>query len=286
MLRGLCERAIRAYSGARGGFMTRSRASVRGGRGRSVDASLSPGELRSRRLGLGLTQAELAVRLGVTANTLARWERGELRPVHPAEVARRLARIGRMSRTSEPSAGPHDRLSVHAIELLPSHNLPAELTTLIGRRQETTELVDLLKNNRLVTLTGAGGVGKTRLAVRAAAEVARTYSDGVCMVELASVADPTLVVGTVAMALGVREQHAQSLVVALAKALRPRQLLLVLDNCEHLVCTPRGDLATCPRHSPIPVSSSPPSSASSLVIVRVEARACTQRRSTTPVRYT
>jgi predicted ATPase/DNA-binding CsgD family transcriptional regulator len=152
---------------------------------------------------------------------------------------------------SQPSAARHDRSPGVHIEPPPRHNLPAELTSFIGRRQETTELVDLLAHTRLITLTGAGGVGKTRLALRAAAEVAQAYIDGVWIVELASVADPALVVGTVAAVVGIREQPAQPLVATLTEALRPGRVLLVLDNCEHLVSAvaelAEHLLRTCPH---------------------------------------
>jgi predicted ATPase/DNA-binding CsgD family transcriptional regulator/DNA-binding XRE family transcriptional regulator len=231
--------------------MTRSRVSARSRSGGVLESALAADEIRTRRLRLGLTQAELAAWLGVTANTVARWERGEIRPAHPARVARRLARIGRTNGTSQPSGAHKQRSPDRTAENSRRHNLPAELSSFIGRQQETTELMDLLGTNRLITLMGAGGVGKTRLALRVAAEVERTYLDGAWIVELASVSDPALVVGTVALVLGVREQPAQALVVTLAEALRNKHLLLVLDNCEHLVSA-IADLAgqllrTCPR---------------------------------------
>jgi predicted ATPase len=94
----------------------------------------------------------------------------------------------------------------------------------------------LLRTNRLITLTGVGGVGKTRLALRAAAEVEQTYLAGAWIADLASVSDPALVLATVASVLGVYDQPGRPLLVSLTEALRERHLLLVVDNCEHLVC--------------------------------------------------
>ena len=119
----------------------------------------------------------------------------------------------------------------------PSHtnNLPALLSSFIGRQAEIGEVRQLLRTQRLVTLTAAGGFGKTRLALQVAASALPAFEDGVWLVELASLADPTLVPQTVASALGVREQSGRPLVSTLSDYLRPRHLLLVLDNCEHLV---------------------------------------------------
>jgi predicted ATPase/DNA-binding CsgD family transcriptional regulator len=111
-------------------------------------------------------------------------------------------------------------------------NLPAELTSFVGRRHELGEAKRLLATARLVTLTGAGGVGKTRLALRVAADVRRAFPDGVWLVELADVGDPHLVPNTVATAFGLRGTSDQA--AGLAEYLEDKQLLLVLDNCEHV----------------------------------------------------
>jgi predicted ATPase/class 3 adenylate cyclase len=117
----------------------------------------------------------------------------------------------------------------------PTHNLPPTLTNLIGRESEQGEILALLGTKRLVTLTGAGGVGKTRLALAVAAELVDHYQDGVWLVELAALADASLVPGTVAQALGVRQEPARPLPATLQDHLKDKQILLVLDNCEHLV---------------------------------------------------
>jgi predicted ATPase/DNA-binding CsgD family transcriptional regulator len=117
----------------------------------------------------------------------------------------------------------------------PPHNLPSELSSFVGRGEELTEVKRLLENNRLLTLTGSGGCGKTRLASAAASEVVERFEDGVWMVELASLAESSLVPQAVAFTLGVRERPGSSLTEALSAYLRTRKLLLLLDNCEHLI---------------------------------------------------
>jgi len=117
------------------------------------------------------------------------------------------------------------------------HNLPIALTSFIGRTDEIAEVTRLLTITRLLTLTGAGGCGKTRLALAAASEVVANFPDGVWLVDLAPLADPALVPQAVAAVLGVREEPQRSLTATLVDALRPRALLLLLDNCEHLLDT-------------------------------------------------
>ena len=114
-------------------------------------------------------------------------------------------------------------------------NLPADVTSFVGRRQATTEVKRLLSVARLVTLTGVGGVGKSRLALHVAREVRRAYPDGVWLVELAKLGDPALVEQTVAAALGLRDHSRRDPMTVLAEFLVDKRLLLVLDNCEHVL---------------------------------------------------
>ena len=114
-------------------------------------------------------------------------------------------------------------------------NLPAELTSFVGRRGELAEVRRLLAGSRLVTLTGVGGVGKTRLALRAAAGLRRAFPGGVWLVRLDQLREEALVAQAVAGALGLQDRAGFSPEAALADYLAGRQLLLVLDNCEHLV---------------------------------------------------
>ena len=115
------------------------------------------------------------------------------------------------------------------------HNLPAELTGFVGRRKELAQLQSMLASSRLVSLTGAGGAGKTRLAVRLAYDVIDEFPDGVWLADLAPLTAPDLVVQTVATAVGVREGPQRSVRDALLENLRHRTLLLILDNCEHVI---------------------------------------------------
>ncbi|KXX59639.1 protein kinase domain-containing protein [Rhodococcus sp. LB1] len=114
-------------------------------------------------------------------------------------------------------------------------SLPLELTSFIGRRHELTEAKNQLTGSRLVTLTGIGGVGKTRLAMRVASAVQRQYADGVRLVELGELRDGSSLVDAVAAAAGIRDHSAGPLREVLIEFLAPREVLLVLDNCEHVV---------------------------------------------------
>src|SRR5438552_860297 len=112
-----------------------------------------------------------------------------------------------------------------------AHNLPVQLTRFIGREPEMAAVKRLLASTHLLTLTGSGGCGKTRLAQQVAADLLEQYPDGVWLVELAALADPALVVQAVAAALAVREEPGRPLTQTLLDYLRPRHLLLVVDNC-------------------------------------------------------
>ena len=114
-------------------------------------------------------------------------------------------------------------------------NLPADMTSLVGRRQEIADVRQLLSSSRMVTLTGLGGVGKTRLALRIARELRKAFSDGTWLVELAALRDPALLPQTVVNALHIPEASARAPMTILIEHLRHQQMLLVLDNCEHLL---------------------------------------------------
>ena len=115
------------------------------------------------------------------------------------------------------------------------HGFPAALTSFVGRACPVREIADQLERYRLVTVTGPGGAGKTRLAAEVVKRVAGRFADGSWLVELAQVQDPVLVASVVAAALGVREQPGVPAAQALAEVLARQQLLLVLDNCEHVI---------------------------------------------------
>lgn len=134
-----------------------------------------------------------------------------------------------------------------------THNLPAPRTSLIGRERDVAQTCDLVVNGteRLVTLTGVGGSGKTRLALQVAADVRHSFPDGVWFIELARISDPLLVPETVAAALGFQEVSSDTVLNALLSALQSRAMLVVLDNCEHLIdaCADLADsfLSACPN---------------------------------------
>src|SRR5690348_13245785 len=116
-----------------------------------------------------------------------------------------------------------------------SNNLPTQLNSFIGREQAIAELKSLLSTTRFLTLTGAGGSGKTRLALQVSTDLLSEFEHGAWWVELASLADPVLLPQQVASSLGLSEQPGRSLLDTLSDTLQTRKLLLVLDNCEHLI---------------------------------------------------
>ena len=122
-------------------------------------------------------------------------------------------------------------------------NLPQQLSSLVGREQLVEEVAECVRSYRLVTLTGVGGVGKTRLALEVGAELAGEFPDGVWMVELASVGDAAAVPAAIAAVLGVTPQGDAPLIEAVAESLSGRHLLLVVDNCEHVAAAARAAIA-------------------------------------------
>ena len=177
----------------------------------------------------------------------------------PAPASLRLrdeVAAGKLSAT--PPTGPSSR------EQHPDagkHNLPAPRTSFVGREREMVEVKRLLSMTRLLTLTGAGGSGKTRLALEVAKELVGAYPDGVWMVELAPLSDPNLVAQGVAGALKIQERPGRSLVDTLADTLDDKELLLVMDNCEHLVKSAAqlvdALLDSCPRLKVLATSREP-----------------------------
>jgi predicted ATPase/DNA-binding CsgD family transcriptional regulator len=140
-------------------------------------------------------------------------------------------------------------------------NIPVHLTSFVGREREIAELTQLLDDVRLLTLVGAGGVGKTRLALRLARDLESSVADGVWVVELAALQDPDLVAYAVAATLNVRERPDASIRAALCEILQARELVLVLDNCEHLLAAcaelVQDLLLACPRLRVVATSRQP-----------------------------
>lgn len=115
------------------------------------------------------------------------------------------------------------------------NNLPTQLTSFVGREKELTDVKKLLHDTHMLTLIGSGGTGKTRLSIQAAQESLAEYPDGVWLVELASILDPLLVPRTTALAMGLRDEPQRPVIDMLCDYLREKKMLLILDNCEHLV---------------------------------------------------
>ena len=142
-----------------------------------------------------------------------------------------------------------------------SQHLPVQLTTFIGREAELSQLRDLLAENRLVTVTGAGGVGKTRVAIHVAAQVAREFGDGIWYVDLAPITDADLVPIAAARAFGLPDQPGRSTMDTVTRFVGDGQMLVVLDNCEHLLDATAalivGLLAACSRSTLLATSREP-----------------------------
>ncbi len=156
-------------------------------------------------------------------------------------------------------AGKRRQPAAEPVNPWPPFDLPVPLTSFVGRERQVQEICSILRRPgvRLLTLTGTGGVGKTRLALEVAREVRPDYVDGVCFVPLAPVSDPDLVTPTIAQALGLRQAGGRSLAEQVQDALRDRHLLLLLDNVEQVIkAAPRlVDLLTACPHLKLLVTS-------------------------------
>ena len=203
--------------------------------------------VRHYRLAAGLSQEDLAERTGLSVRTISDFERG-LRVAPRLESIRMLAdglgladseralliAAARPELTMHPPGRSNDELSFLGKPFVEIPNAPGAL---IGREREVADLISMLSigTSRLITLTGPGGVGKTRLALAVARDVAPAFSGGVVFVALAPVRDPSLVLSTIARALGVQETGDQPLVERVCGFLANRAALLVLDNMEQVM---------------------------------------------------
>ncbi|MCU0495671.1 MAG: extracellular solute-binding protein, partial [Chloroflexaceae bacterium] len=207
--------------------------------------------LRRRRKALDLTQAELARRVGCAETTIRKIEADARRPSR--QIAERMADVLALAADERTQFLKVARAELSTARLtVPAHplnatranshptgpaTLPAQLTPLIGRDQETAAVGELLRRSsvRLVTLTGIGGVGKTRLAIDAATSLLDDFEGGVHFVALAPTSDPDRVLGAIAATLGVPETYVGALAGELKHTLHDKQLLLILDNFEQVI---------------------------------------------------
>ncbi|MDF2760135.1 MAG: hypothetical protein K0S99_2769, partial [Thermomicrobiales bacterium] len=198
--------------------------------------------LRQHRIAAALSQEALAERAGLSVRAIGDLERG-VHQVPRLETVRLLAdalALGE-ARRAELLAAAHPQVRASVDRQRERSQSPARLpvppTRLIGRETEVAAMGHLLAQDdvRLMTVTGPGGVGRTRLALHAAADLLGTFPDGVWFVDLAPVADPALVPAAIAQVLGVRAEGSQPLVQVLSAFLRAKAMLLVLDNFEHVL---------------------------------------------------
>ena len=209
--------------------------------------------LRKQRRALDLSQRTFAHQVGCAEVTLRRIEAGTLKP--SKELTTILLEKLDIPEAEHPvwisfargtSGFPLPPNSSHKL----STNLPVSLTSFIGREKEQGDVIHLISKHRLVTLTGTGGVGKTRLSIIVGEQVLENYPDGVWLVELAPILNPLLVTRTTAVAIGLQHEPQRPVIDMLADHLRAKQMLIILDNCEHLLeaCAQLADslLKRCP----------------------------------------
>jgi len=221
--------------------------------------------LKRYRLAAGLSQEALAARASLSARTISDLERGIHGTPHTdtLELLTSALSLSAQQRTLLLAAArPEVAAFVDTPARSPSHAFPLPPTRLVGREQERSHALALLRRSdmRLLTLTGLSGVGKTRLALQIAQDLADGFTDGVVFIELAPIRDAALVPGMVAQALGLREQASSSPAEQVRAFLRDKHVLLVLDNFEQVLEAASfvaDVLATCPRLSVLVTSRTP-----------------------------
>jgi predicted ATPase len=206
-------------------------------------------------LAAGLSQDFLADRAQMSAAAVSALERGTRRAPYRATVALLAEALGLSAeqRAALESAAENARARSVRRELTagqPANNLPTQLTSFIGREDELAELSALMTDHRLVTVTGSGGVGKTRAALEVAARSLPASGDEVWFVDLASLFDGALIASKIASVLQVAFDEQADPVLALARRLKGRRSLLILDNCEHLVADAAAAAKTILQNCP------------------------------------
>ena len=227
----------------------------------SPDQFITFGELlKYLRRRVDLTQRELAIAVGYSDTQISRLEQNQRVPdqatltaqfvpaldlAHEPEWVARLLKLAAEARLDEaspahPSASP-----------TPPHNLPLQLASFIGREKEQNEIIELIAKNRLVTLTGSGGIGKTRIVLRVGEQVLKDFAEGVWLVELASLGYPELLPQAVASVFQIVPHAKISHTQLLVNFLRTKTVLMLFDNCEHLLdaCAALSEtlLKNCPQ---------------------------------------
>jgi predicted ATPase/transcriptional regulator with XRE-family HTH domain len=187
-----------------------------------------------------ISQEELAERARMSVDAIGQLERGRRRAPQRETVDLLLMALEPNDEDRATLLAAAGRARVRNAETLsgsatPGHNLPDRLTDLIGRQSVVAQIHALLAEARLVTLVGLGGIGKTRAALEVGAQEVNRWPDGVWLVELAPVGDAKLVAGTIGLALGAAQQSNESALETLLRHLKHKQMLLLLDNCEHLI---------------------------------------------------
>ena len=225
--------------------------------------------LRHRRRGLDLTQEELAHRVECAPITIRKLEGDKMRPskqlaeslsrslgISPSQ-SEEFVQFARATGLETPqrlppdvSPGGNGHTSASSLSNKPRTNLPAPIATFIGREKEQADLLNLIMKNRLVTLTGTGGIGKTRISIQVGQRLLNEYSDGVWFLPLDTVFNPDLVPIAVASVFDIRESAERPVTETLRNVLRSKTALLIFDNCEHVLNASatliRALLTNCP----------------------------------------
>ncbi len=219
---------------------------------RGSETSIFGNLLRRHRQAAGLSQEELAELARLSAVSVGALERGTRRAPYRETVAllANALALSEPAREEFEAAARQNRTPGDAPAESPT-NLPSRLTSFVGRRREVAEIEALVRASRLVTVTGIGGIGKTSTALQVGAKLLPTWPDGVWLVRFAPLRDGTLVANAVAAAVGIRLPADGEPTQALSEALRGRSLLLIFDNCEHVVegasALAAQLLAECPK---------------------------------------